>query len=64
MFSPLMFNEPDWKDVFAPKGCLLKAGDTIRRPALSRTLAAIAAEGPDAFYKVLHSVIYVSRKER
>ena len=52
MFAPLMLNEPDWKEVFAPKGCLLKEGDTIHRPALSVTLAAIAAQGPDAFYKV------------
>ena len=31
---------------------VLHEGDIIRRTALSRTLATIAAEGPDAFYKV------------
>lgn len=52
MFALLMHNEPTWKEIFAPEGCLLHEGDIIRRTALSRTLATIAAEGPDAFYKV------------
>ncbi|KAI0341981.1 gamma-glutamyltranspeptidase [Trametopsis cervina] len=48
--SPVVHNEPDWKAVFAPNGCLLREGDIIRRTALSRTLARVAEEGPDAFY--------------
>ncbi|KAI0682415.1 gamma-glutamyltranspeptidase [Cytidiella melzeri] len=48
--SQVMHNMPDWKAVFAPKGCLLREGDIIRRTALSHTLAKIAEEGPDAFY--------------
>lgn len=52
MFSIVMHNFPDWKAIFAPKGCLLKEGDIIRRIALSHTLAKVAAEGPDAFYTV------------
>ncbi|KAI0743604.1 gamma-glutamyltranspeptidase [Daedaleopsis nitida] len=51
MFSALMLSEPDWRDVFAPGGRLLKEGDLIRRTNLSRTLETIAEEGPDAFYK-------------
>ena len=52
MASVAMHNMPDWKAVFAPKGCLLREGDIIRRTALSRTLTKIAEEGPDAFYTV------------
>ncbi|KAI1794183.1 gamma-glutamyltranspeptidase [Ganoderma leucocontextum] len=51
MFSTLMLNEPDWRAVFAPEGRLLREGEIIRRTNLSRTLKAIAEEGPDAFYK-------------
>lgn len=51
MFSQLMLNEPDWQAVFAPEGRLLREGEIIRRTNLSRTLEAIAKQGPDAFYK-------------
>lgn len=51
MFSPLMLNASDWRAIFAPQGRLLKAGDTIHRTNLSRTLQTIAKEGPGAFYK-------------
>ncbi|KAH9847137.1 gamma-glutamyltranspeptidase [Lenzites betulinus] len=50
MFSTLMLNEPDWQAIFAPEGRLLQAGETIRRTNLSRTLAAVAEGGADAFY--------------
>lgn len=50
MFAPLMLNHPDWKPIFAPEGHTLKAGETIRRTNLSRTLAAVADGGADAFY--------------
>lgn len=55
MFGALMHNSPDWKAIFAPKGCLLREGDLIRRTALSRTLAKIAEEGPGAFYSVRYA---------
>ncbi|KAJ3529786.1 hypothetical protein NM688_g7806 [Phlebia brevispora] len=51
MFSPLMLNAPEWKEVFAPNGCLLHEGEIIRRTALARTLETIAQDGADAFYK-------------
>ncbi|PIL36235.1 hypothetical protein GSI_01897 [Ganoderma sinense ZZ0214-1] len=51
MFSQLMLNELDWQAVFAPEGRLLREGEIIRRTNLSRTLEAIAEQGPDAFYK-------------
>lgn len=57
MFSLMMHNSPDWKEIFAPKGCLLREGELIRRTALSRTLATIAEEGPDAFYSVSSPVL-------
>lgn len=38
------------KEVFAPNGVLLRAGDTCIRKALANTLRAIARNGPDAFY--------------
>jgi len=47
-----MLNNPDWGAIFAPEGRLLKEGEIIRSPNLSRTLSVIAEEGPDAFYKV------------
>ncbi len=50
IFAPLMLHHPDWKPIFAPEGRTLKAGETIRRTNLSRTLAAIAEGGADAFY--------------
>ncbi|KAF9244887.1 gamma-glutamyltranspeptidase [Melanogaster broomeanus] len=51
MFPDLMLNNEDWRAVFAPDGKLLLQGETIRRTNYSRTLARIAAEGPNAFYK-------------
>ncbi|KAF9222505.1 gamma-glutamyltranspeptidase [Gyrodon lividus] len=51
MFSNLMLENEDWRAVFAPDGKLLLQAETIRRTNYSRTLATIAAEGPDAFYK-------------
>ncbi|KIK98246.1 hypothetical protein PAXRUDRAFT_31286 [Paxillus rubicundulus Ve08.2h10] len=49
--SSLMLDNEDWRAVFAPDGKLLLQAETIRRTNYSRTLATIAAEGPDAFYK-------------
>ena len=51
-FSELLSNEPDWSAIFAPKGTLLREGDYIKQTQLARTLATIASEGPQAFYKV------------
>ncbi|KAF5393357.1 hypothetical protein D9757_000549 [Collybiopsis confluens] len=51
LFPNLMFNNPDWSAIFAPRGALLKQGDVIHRTNLSRTLSIIATEGPEAFYK-------------
>ncbi|KAG6862259.1 hypothetical protein C0995_002190 [Termitomyces sp. Mi166 len=50
-YSELMLNNPDWKEIFAPQGVLLREGETIRRTNLARTLQIIAEEGSDAFYK-------------
>lgn len=50
-FADLMLGNPDWRDIFAPNGVFLKEGEMIRRANYSRTLATIATEGADAFYK-------------
>ena len=59
MYSKVLLNNPDWSAIFAPEGRLLTAGDTIKRTNLSRTLSYIAEHGPDAFYKVYLSLIYL-----
>jgi gamma-glutamyltranspeptidase/glutathione hydrolase/leukotriene-C4 hydrolase len=51
-FPQLMLHNPDWSAIFAPGGRFLREGEVIRRTNLSRTLATIASEGADAFYKV------------
>ncbi|KAJ7680309.1 gamma-glutamyltranspeptidase [Mycena polygramma] len=50
-FPSLMLQDPDWSAVFAPRGTFLREGDVIKRANYSRTLATIASEGPNAFYK-------------
>ncbi|KAJ7178528.1 gamma-glutamyltranspeptidase [Mycena crocata] len=50
-FPNLMLENPDWSAVFAPGGRFLREGEVIKRSNLSRTLAMIASDGPDAFYK-------------
>ena len=46
----MIFRDPTWRALFAPEGRLLEEGEIAHRPALARTLAAIATEGPEAFY--------------
>ncbi|THH06520.1 hypothetical protein EW145_g4025 [Phellinidium pouzarii] len=50
-FADLIFKDPAWTAIFAPDGKILGEGETVRRTNYSRTLAAIAANGADAFYK-------------
>ena len=50
LYEKLMLENEDWRAVFAPNGRILKEGEWIHRTNLSRTLRAIAAEGPEAFY--------------
>lgn len=47
-----MVDDPDWAPIFAPNGYLARRGDRIQRLNYSKTLRAIAEEGPDAFYMV------------
>lgn len=47
-----MLKNPDWSDIFAPRGTFLQEGEIIQRTNLSRTLQTIADEGADALYKV------------
>ncbi|KAF8629660.1 hypothetical protein AX17_005599 [Amanita inopinata Kibby_2008] len=59
LFVDLMLNNSDWSAIFAPNGILLKEGQIIKRTNLSQTLATIAEEGADAFYKgpIANSII-------
>lgn len=50
-YPDTMLYNPDWSAVFAPHGRLLREGELIHRTNYSRTLAAIASHGADAFYK-------------
>jgi gamma-glutamyltranspeptidase / glutathione hydrolase len=43
--------EPECAAVYAPEGTLLRAGDTIRQPALGDTIERLGAEGPRPFYR-------------
>ena len=47
-----MLNNPDWREIFAPRGVFLREGELIRRTNYSRTLAAVATGGAEAFYSV------------
>jgi gamma-glutamyltranspeptidase/glutathione hydrolase len=43
--------DPEWRRVFAPEGRGPGFGELMRQPDLGRTLAELAADGPDAFYR-------------
>ena len=45
-----LVKDPTWAIDFAPKGKLLRLGDTITRRRYADTLETIAQRGPDAFY--------------
>jgi gamma-glutamyltranspeptidase/glutathione hydrolase len=44
-------DDPEWRRVFAPGGVVPGMGDTLRQPDLAGTLRAIAADGPDVYYR-------------
>lgn len=48
--APLI-EDPEWRRVYAPHGRTPAAGEVLRQPDLARTLAALAEEGPDLFYR-------------
>ncbi|KZV73343.1 gamma-glutamyltranspeptidase [Peniophora sp. CONT] len=58
-FAALMLGNKDWSPVFAPRGVLLREGELIKRTNLSRTLATLAEEGPEAFYEgaIAHAIV-------
>ncbi|MBP5860076.1 gamma-glutamyltranspeptidase [Streptomyces sp. LBUM 1478] len=47
---PILARDPGMLGVFFADGDVLGAGRTLRQPALARTLASIAAQGPSALY--------------
>ncbi|MEV4863966.1 gamma-glutamyltransferase family protein [Streptomyces ossamyceticus] len=46
----ILARDPGMRGVFFADGDVLAAGRTLRQPALARTLASIAAQGPSALY--------------
>ncbi|GLU09987.1 hypothetical protein SLE2022_268190 [Rubroshorea leprosula] len=45
-----ILKDPGLRQLFAPNGKLLQAGDTCYNVELARSLEAVAEEGPEAFY--------------
>lgn len=45
-----ILSDPGLRQVYAPKGRLLKAGDVCYNVELGHSLEAVAEQGPDAFY--------------
>ena len=44
-------NDPAWAEDFAPNGTRVAEGEVMTRERYARTLEAVAAQGPEAFYK-------------
>ncbi|KAH7443468.1 hypothetical protein KP509_02G036300 [Ceratopteris richardii] len=51
MNSEKILADEGLRQIFAPRGSLLKAGDVCFRKALAKTLKSIAVNGPDTFYQ-------------
>lgn len=51
---------PQIAALYAPGGKPLQQGDTVRNPALARTLRAVAAGGVDAFYRGANAAALVA----
>ncbi|KAI5066369.1 hypothetical protein GOP47_0018993 [Adiantum capillus-veneris] len=49
--SASILADEGFREVFAPNGTLLKAGDVCFRKSLAKSLESIALHGPDAFYR-------------
>ncbi|KAL8137029.1 hypothetical protein V2J09_003030 [Rumex salicifolius] len=50
-YSDMIFTDPGLREVFAPKGKLLRTGETCYRKELANTLEAVAEKGPSVFYE-------------
>ena len=48
--APLI-EDPEWHRIYAPGGEGPRTGAVLRQPDLGRSLARLAAEGPEAFYQ-------------
>jgi len=49
--DPALISTPSSRVIFAPEGRPLKAGEVLYQHDLARTLARLASEGADAFYR-------------
>jgi len=46
-----VIEDPEWRRIYAPNGCVPGTGELLRQPDLARTLKALTEEGPDLFYR-------------
>lgn len=49
--APLLLGDPGMREVFFPDGVPLATGAALRQPALARSLALLAEQGPKALYE-------------
>ena len=50
ILGPILASRPEGQAIYAPRGRLLRAGETIRIPELADLLERMGAEGPDYLY--------------
>ncbi|KAK9760582.1 hypothetical protein K7432_015257 [Basidiobolus ranarum] len=50
-YKDLILKNPAFREIYAPRGDVLKVGELVKRSRFADTLEEIAMNGPDAFYK-------------
>jgi len=58
-----VFDDPEWRKIFAPNGTAPRAGDLFRQPELAETLRELGRE-PDLFYRGRVARAIAARLER
>jgi gamma-glutamyltranspeptidase/glutathione hydrolase len=58
-----VFDDPEWRRIFAPAGVAPRAGQRFRQPDLARTLGELGAD-PDLFYRGRIARAVAARLER
>ncbi len=46
-----VIEDPEWRRIYAPHGCVPAPGELLKQPDLALTLKALSQEGPDLFYR-------------
>jgi gamma-glutamyltranspeptidase/glutathione hydrolase len=57
LLEPILTREPAPAALFAPGGTLVGAGDLLRMPEFASFLEALAAAGPDLFYREMAATV-------